>query len=78
MSGAATAAPAGPIQFFILIELLCSLEEKYLLTSKFEKIYDQYKKKIPYRLISPPYNYIFIIMGIIVAYIGFLNIFDIQ
>ena len=62
---------------FILTELLCFLEEKYLLTSKFEKNYDRYKKKTPYRLISPPYNYIFIIMGIIVAYIGFLNIVNI-
>ena len=63
--------------FLILTELLCFLEEKYLLISKFEKKYDQYKKKTPYRLISPPYNYIFIIMGIIVVYIGFLNIVNI-
>jgi len=63
---------------FILTDLLCFLEEKYYLTTKFENNYNQYKKKIPYRLISPPYNYIFIIMGIIIAYIGFLNIFNIQ
>lgn len=61
----------------ILTELLCFLEEKYYLTTKFENYYNQYKKKTPYRLISPPYNYIFIIMGIIVAYIGFINIFKI-
>ncbi len=62
---------------YVLTELLCFLEEKYMLTSKFGKIYEQYRKKNPYRLISPPYNYVFIILGIIVAYIGFLNILNI-
>ncbi|MFX0000020.1 MAG: methyltransferase family protein [Candidatus Hodarchaeota archaeon] len=61
----------------ILTELLCFLEEKYLLIPKFGENYDRYKKKTPYKLISPPYNYIFIIMGLIVAYIGFLNIINI-
>lgn len=58
----------------ILTETLCSLEEKYLLSPKFGDYYEVYKRKTPYRLISPPYNYIFIIMGLIVAYIGILNI----
>ncbi len=60
----------------ILIDLLCFLEEKYVIIPKFGKNYEQYKKKTPYRLISPPYNYVFIIMGIIVAYIGLINIFE--
>jgi len=61
----------------ILTEILCLLEEKYLLSPKFGDYYELYKKKTPYRLISPPYNYIFIIMGIIVAYIGILNIINV-
>ena len=60
----------------ILTDLLCFLEEKYIIIPKFGKNYEQYKKKNPYRLISPPYNYVFIIMGIIVAYIGLINIFE--
>ncbi len=58
----------------ILTDLLCFLEEKYVNIPNFGKNYEQYKKKTPYRLISPPYNYVFTIMGIIVVYIGFLNI----
>ena len=58
----------------IITDLLCFLEEKYVNIPNFGKNYEQYKKKTPYRLISPPYNYVFIIMGIIVGYIGFLNI----
>ena len=58
----------------ILTDLLCFLEEKYVNIPNFGKNYEQYKKKTPYRLISPPYNYVFTIMGIIVGYIGFLNI----
>ncbi len=61
----------------ILTEILCLLEENYLLSPKFGDYYEKYKKKIPYRLISPPYNYIFIIIGIIVAYIGILNIINV-
>ena len=65
-----------PILIF-LTEILCLLEEKYILSPKFGADYELYKKKTPYRLTSPPYNYIFIIMGIIVAYIGILIIFNI-
>ncbi|MFX1373824.1 MAG: methyltransferase family protein [Promethearchaeota archaeon] len=63
---------------FILTDRLCLLEEKYLLIPKFDMKYDQYKNKTPYRLISPPYNYIFIIMGLIVVYIGISNYFNLQ
>lgn len=64
------------IVLVILTELLCILEEKHLLMPKFGESYDHYKKKTPYRLISPPYNYILIIMAFIVTYIGFLNFFN--
>lgn len=57
----------------LFTERLCFLEEKYTIIPKFGDSYEQYKKKTPYRLFSPPYNYIFIIISIIVAYIGFLN-----
>ena len=58
----------------IFIELLASFEEKYILIPKFGKDYENYKKKTPNRLISQPYNYLLIIIGIFVIYIGFLNL----
>ncbi|MFX0106557.1 MAG: methyltransferase family protein [Candidatus Hodarchaeota archaeon] len=61
----------------IFTELLCFLEEKYIIIPKFIDSYEQYKKKTPYRLFPPPYNYVFIIMAIILTYIGFLNFFNI-
>jgi protein-S-isoprenylcysteine O-methyltransferase Ste14 len=57
----------------ILTQLDSFLREKYILIPKFGKIYENYKKKIPYRIIPPPYNYLFIIIAIFVIYIGFLN-----
>ncbi len=62
---------------FMVTEILCIVEEKYLLFPKFRESYSQYTKKTPYRLISPPYNYLFIIIGILVGYIGLINFFNI-
>ena len=60
--------------FLILFaEINGFLEEKYVFIPKFGKDYEDYKEKIPYRIISPPYNYILIILTIFVVYIGFLN-----
>jgi len=57
----------------VLLEIHCILEEKYILVPNFGEEYLEYKKKIPYRLFSPPYNYLLIIISLIVIYIGFLN-----
>ncbi len=57
----------------IFVEFLGFFEEKYILIPEFGKKYKDYKKKTPYRLIAPPYNYLLIILAIIAAYIGFLN-----
>ena len=58
----------------ILIEVSSILEEKYLLVPKYGLEYENYMKKIPYRLISPPYNFLLAIIGFIVLYFGFLNL----
>lgn len=57
----------------ISLEVNSILEEKYLLTAQFGNAYEKYKDKTPYRLISPPYNYLFFIIAIIIVYIGFIN-----
>ncbi len=57
----------------ILIELNGFLEEKYVLAPKYGEIYENYKEKTPYRVISPPYNSLLFIIAIFVVYIGFLN-----
>jgi len=57
----------------IFIELLGYLEEKYILIPNYGNEYENYKKKSPNRLISQPYNYLLIIIAIIVVYIGFIN-----
>ena len=48
-------------------------EERYILIPKYDDLYRRYYKKVPYRLFSPPYNYLIIIIGIIVAYLGLVN-----
>ncbi|MFX1589139.1 MAG: methyltransferase family protein [Promethearchaeota archaeon] len=57
----------------VLLEIHCILEEKYILIPNFGEEYLEYKKKIPFRLFSPPYSYLLIIISLIVIYIGFLN-----
>ena len=57
----------------ILIEVNCFLKEKYVLAPKYGEIYEIYKEKTPYRVISPPYNSLLFIIAILVVYIGFLN-----
>ncbi len=57
----------------VLLEIHCILEEKYILIPNFGEEYLEYKKKIPFRLFSPPYNYLLIIISLIVIYIGLLN-----
>ena len=57
----------------MLLDVHSIYEEKYLLFPKNDNLYRQYCKKVPYRMFSPPYNYIIIIIGIIVAYLGLAN-----
>ncbi|MFX1479935.1 MAG: methyltransferase family protein [Promethearchaeota archaeon] len=59
---------------FTLMELQCYLEERYILIPKFKKIYYNYRQKTPYKLISPPYNYLLVILALLVIYLGFLNL----
>ncbi|MFX0018502.1 MAG: methyltransferase family protein [Candidatus Hermodarchaeota archaeon] len=57
----------------VLLEIHCILEEKFILIPNFGEEYLEYRKKVPFRLFSPPYNYLLIIISLIVVYIGFLN-----
>lgn len=57
----------------ILIEVNSFLKEKHVLAPKYGEDYENYKKKTPYRIISPPYNSLLFIIAILVVYIGFLN-----
>ena len=57
----------------ILIEVNGFLKEKYVLVPKYGEVYENYKEKTPYRVISPPYNSLLFIIAILVIYIGFLN-----
>jgi len=59
--------------FLILLELHCFLKEKYILIKKYGKVYKSYIEKTPYRLISPPYNYLLFIIAFFVFYIGVIN-----
>ncbi len=58
----------------VFIELLGFFEEKYVLYPEYGKKYSEYKRKTPNRLISQPYNYLLIIIAVLVGYVGFLNI----
>ena len=60
----------------ILIEINGFLEEKYMLVPKHGEVYEHYKEKTPYRIISPPYNSLLFIIAIFVVYIGFINYFQ--
>ncbi|MFX0031827.1 MAG: methyltransferase family protein [Candidatus Hodarchaeota archaeon] len=59
--------------FSILLEIHSILEERYILIPAFGKKYHEYKNKTPFRLLPQPYNYIFMILAVIVVYIGFFN-----
>ncbi|MHA1436208.1 MAG: methyltransferase family protein [Promethearchaeota archaeon] len=61
--------------FIILLEFEGYLEEKYILLPKFKEHYEKYKEKVPDRLFPSPYSGLLIIIAIIAAYVGFLNLF---
>jgi protein-S-isoprenylcysteine O-methyltransferase Ste14 len=57
----------------IFIDIHSFYEEKHILIPKYADKYLRYQKKVPYRMFSPPYNYVLILIAIIVAYFGLLN-----
>ena len=62
------------IPFLIIsLHIHCIYEEKHILIPKYGESYLRYAEKIPYRLFSPPYNYLIIIIAIIVLYLGLVN-----
>ena len=60
--------------FYILMEIRILIEEKVILSTKLGDQFKIYKDKTPYRLFPNPYNYILIIVSIIIVYIGFLSL----
>lgn len=58
----------------ILVRIKCNFEEKKIYIPRFGKEYDKYIKEVPNRIFPQPYNYIMILLALIIVYIGFLNI----
>lgn len=58
---------------FIILEINAIIEEKLVLIPKFGKIYENYVKKTPNRIIPTPLNLLLIIVTILIIYVGFLN-----
>ena len=59
---------------FIILEIHSMIEEKLILVPKYGKNYENYKKKTPNRIIPTPLNLLLIIIAVIIAYVGFLNL----
>jgi len=57
-----------------VLEIISLLEEKHVLMKKFQSQYQTYKEMIPSRLFPNPYNYLLIIISILIAYVGILNL----
>jgi protein-S-isoprenylcysteine O-methyltransferase Ste14 len=62
-----------PILFTIL-QLKSFLEEKYILSPKIGEELNEYKNKTPNRIFPNPYNYLLIIICILIVYIGILGL----
>ncbi len=58
----------------IILEINAMLEENLILIPKFGKIYENYKRKTPNRIIPTPMNLLLIIIALVIAYVGFLNV----
>ena len=58
----------------VVLEIISLLEEKHVLLVKFQSQYQTYKEKIQSRLFPNPYNYLLIIISILIVYVGILNI----
>ncbi len=59
---------------FIILEIHSMIEENLILVKKYGKDYENYKKKTPNRIIPTPLNLLLIMMAVIIAYVGFLNL----
>ncbi|MHA1104996.1 MAG: methyltransferase family protein [Promethearchaeota archaeon] len=57
----------------VVLEIISLLEEKHVLIVKFQSQYQTYKERIP-RLFPNPYNYLLIIISILIVYVGILNL----
>ena len=60
--------------FAVMLEIIANLEEKKVLLRKFKGNYQKYIKKTPFKIFPNPYNYILIIVIILIFYVGFLNL----
>jgi protein-S-isoprenylcysteine O-methyltransferase Ste14 len=58
----------------LLIAIHSIYEEKHILIPKYTDKYLRYREKVPYHMFPPPYNYILILIAIIVLYIGVANL----
>jgi len=58
----------------IILEIHAMLEENLILIPKFGKSYENYKRKTPNRIIPTPMNLLLIIIALVIAYVGFLNV----
>ncbi len=58
----------------ITLEINAILEENLILIPKYGKSYEDYKRKTPNRIIPTPMNLLLIIIALVIAYVGFLNI----
>jgi len=51
------------------------LEEKYIIIPQFGEDYIKYKETTRWRLFSTPYNYLFLIISILIIWVGVLNFY---
>ena len=58
----------------IILELHAIIEERLILIPKYNEAYENYKRKTPNRIIPTPMNLLLIIMALVIAYVGFLNV----
>jgi len=58
----------------IILEIHAMLEENLILIPKFGKSYENYKRKRPNRIIPTPMNLLLLIIALVIAYVGFLNV----
>lgn len=58
----------------ILLEIIANIEEKQVYMKKLKGPYQNYIKKTPSKIFPNPYNYVLIIVNILIFYVGFLNL----
>lgn len=58
-----------------LLELIALIEQKKVLSKKYKESYKTYIRKTPSKMFPNPFNYVLIIIIILMFYVGFLNFF---